>query len=218
MNTPTNAWLTAATPCAVRIVGVVIISCAIIGCTQRAFKTDRPGIEIVVSEPDRIRFSGKGAGAGMMMAGTMGPMGIAIGVAIDEGIGKDIDRTARQGNVDIQTLLFKAVDATLDKPGNPLARYDADTIEIVVERYGFVTTPGEGDPVQPQLHLSFLFDANKRQTLRIPEDFKGSTEFVFDTYPLDEIKASAETIQRAFEEIAEFAINHGLTPAQVTRR
>lgn len=194
------------------IAGILILGCVIVGCTQVASQTDRPRIEIVVSEPDRIRFSGKGAGAGMMMAGTMGPMGIAIGVAIDEGIGKDIDSTAGEGNVGIRAPLLEAAHAALDKPGNPLARIEADTAQIIVERYGFVTAPGDGDSVQPQLHISFLFNGDKKQTLRIPEDFKGETEWVFNTYPLDEIKTNAQTIQQAFKEVAEFAVNQALMP------
>lgn len=201
---------------ALRIVGIIILSSTIIGCSELASQTDRPHIDVVVSEPDRIRFSGKGAGAGMMMAGTMGPMGIAIGVAIDEGIGKDIDSTARGGNVEIKTLLLDAIHAVLDKPGAPLARIEADTVRIVVERYGFVTAPGDGDPVQPQLHISYLFNADKKQTLRIPEDFKGDTERVFDIYPLDEIKTNAKTIEHAFKSVAEFAVNQVLLPRAPT--
>lgn len=207
MNKHINTWLTGATSWAV---GILILGYTIVGCTQLTPSNDRPRIKIAVSEPDRIRYSGKGAGAGMMMAGAMGPMGIAIGVAIDEGIGKDIDRTARQGNINIQTLLLEAAAEALNQPDNPLASYGADTIEIVVERYGFVTASGEGDPVQPQLHVKFLFNADNKKALRIPEDFKDDMEFVFDTYQLDDIKGSAEAIRQAFEKIAEFAVNHGL--------
>lgn len=209
----TVAWLIKV--CTIKNVGIVIIGCTITGCTQQASPKnrpymDRPQIEVVVSEPDRIRFKGKGAGAGMMMAGTMGPMGIAIGVAIDEGIGKDIDGTAREGNVEIKTLLREAAEAALDKPGHPLARIEADTIQIVVERYGFVTASGEGDPVQPQLHVTFLYDGDEKQTLRIPEGFKSAPQFVFDTYQLDKIKTNAETIRRAFNNIVEFAVDREL--------
>ena len=53
-------------------------------------------IDVVVSEPARMRFQGKGASAGAMLMSAMGPVGIGIGVAIDEGIAKEIDRAAQQ--------------------------------------------------------------------------------------------------------------------------
>ena len=48
------------------------------------------GYTVTLPQPNRIRFSGKGAGAGVMMASTVGPMGIAIGVAIDDQAGKSV--------------------------------------------------------------------------------------------------------------------------------
>lgn len=53
-------------------------------------KPHSPVITVTDNTGERFEFSGKGAGAGMMMAGSMGAMGIAIGVAIDVGIAKDI--------------------------------------------------------------------------------------------------------------------------------
>jgi 3-oxoacyl-[acyl-carrier-protein] synthase-1 len=59
----------------------------IIALLQACASIKQPKISIEFSDPDRIRFSGKGAGAGVMMSSSMGVMGIAIGVAIDEGMG-----------------------------------------------------------------------------------------------------------------------------------
>lgn len=60
-----------------------------------------------VAEPNRIRFSGKGAGAGMMLSSSMGAMGVAIGIAIDAGIAKDIQETASKNGI-IPSEIVKA--------------------------------------------------------------------------------------------------------------
>ncbi len=183
------------------------------GCGHISPQARQPVVNIKVADPDRIRFSGKGAGAGMMMAGAMGPMGIAIGVAIDEGIGKDIDETARRGNVDIRKLLVDAVNTQLGKSGFPVAGREVAVIDVVVERYGFITAPGEGDLVQAQLHIRFQLndDNGKMKTIRLPEDFRNN-DIVFATYPLDDIKTDAEKIRRALAEASEFLVAVGLAP------
>lgn len=183
------------------------------GCGHISPQARQPVVNIKVADPDRIRFSGKGAGAGMMMAGAMGPMGIAIGVAIDEGIGKDIDEIARRGNVDIRKLLVDAVNTQLGKSGFPVAGREVAVIDVVVERYGFITAPGEGDLVQAQLHIRFQLndDNGKMKTIRLPEDFRNN-DIVFATYPLDDIKTDAEKIRRALAEASEFLVAVGLAP------
>ena len=97
-------------------------------CTTLGFQSQTP-VEIHYSSPDRISFQGKGAGAGMALMSSMGPIGIAIGVAIDEGIAKDIRETAVEAGVSFKTLLR---DSVSDIEALNLA----DRIEV--KRYGFV--------------------------------------------------------------------------------
>lgn len=107
-----------------------------------------PNIIVNLPPEHRMHFSGKGAGAGMMMAASMGPMGIAIGVAIDEGIAKDIGRAANEAGVDVAGIVLSAFENAF------VGR--AETLEIAVVEYGFVTQPGvEGveDPVVAYLEL-----------------------------------------------------------------
>jgi hypothetical protein len=68
------------------------------GCSSLSLFTQKP-IEIIYTSPDRISFQGKGAGAGIALISSMGPVGIALGVAIHEGIAKDIRTTAKIGRV-----------------------------------------------------------------------------------------------------------------------
>jgi hypothetical protein len=101
-------------------------------------------VEIVYSSPDRISFQGKGAGAGIALMSSMGPVGIAIGVAIDEGIAKDIRDTAKEGSVDFKIIFNKAV------PNIDILK---DTDRIDVKKYGFVIKDGSKDYVAAEVHL-----------------------------------------------------------------
>jgi len=70
---------------------VIILGVFNNGCSLfSASKIQQAAVLVSIENQDRIRFTGKGAGAGMMMSASMGAMGIAIGVAIDEGIAKEI--------------------------------------------------------------------------------------------------------------------------------
>lgn len=48
-----------------------------------------------------VNYTGKGAGASFALMGAMGPMGAAIGVAIDEGISKDICKNIEASGFDL---------------------------------------------------------------------------------------------------------------------
>ena len=99
-------------------------------------------IEITYSSSDRISFQGKGAGAGMALMSTMGPVGIALGVAIDEGIANDIRNNADNSGVEFQALFQQAVEQTnLFK--------QAESIEV--KQYGFVIKNGSKDYVAAEI-------------------------------------------------------------------
>ncbi len=142
-----------------------------------------PLTEVTVAEPDRIRFHGKGAGAGMMLMSSMGPMGIAVGVAIDEGIGKDINKVAKEVGFNIQTTLLQHLPA----------KYNITSITI--ERYGFVLRSGKNDPAAPQLHISVTNNKGETTAVKYPEEFDATT---VATYPLDELKLKGELTLKAF--------------------
>lgn len=150
--------------------------------------TAPPPVDITITD-DRVRFHGKGAGAGMMLMSSMGPMGIAIGVAIDEGIGKDIDASARAVGLDIRSITQSAID----KVGA------VHLSSITIERYGFVTRSGDNDPVAVQLHLTVASNDGQIHTLKYPEDFDDK---LVPTFPLDSVKAKGALSVDAFEQAA----------------
>lgn len=149
-------------------------------------------LSIEVSEPDRMRFHGKGAGAGMMLMSSMGPMGIAVGVAIDEGIGKDIDESAREAGFSVQDILQTAINQQAQRKPN----LDPAPLTLRVDRYGFVTRAGEGDPVVPQLHLTHISASGKETSYHYPEMFSDNE---LPTISLDTAKSSGEEVIKVYE-------------------
>jgi hypothetical protein len=73
--------------------------------------TEVEQIDIQFAQPKHIVFQGKGAGAGIALMSTMGPMGIALGVAIDEGIAKDIRTQAVEQQFDIDAMILAGFSA-----------------------------------------------------------------------------------------------------------
>ena len=154
-------------------------------CTSFSLFSDDP-VEIHYSSPDRISFQGKGAGAGIALMSSMGPVGIAIGVAIDEGIAKDIRETAKSDGVDF-TVLFKNAVAEMD------VLKHAEGIDV--KRYGFIIKDGSKDYVAAEVHL------------KVTEN-EVTTDVVLSSWPkqqelelmmtLDELKANSSTIKMLF--------------------
>lgn len=145
--------------------------------------TNLPSTNISITEPDRIRFHGKGAGAGVMLMSSMGPMGIAIGVAIDEGIGKDIDQAAKASGFDVQQLLLQHLPAK------------HNITAITIERYGFVLRSGKDDPAAPQLHIAATKTDGEITQIKYPEEFD---EKEVSAYPLEQLKQDGQLTIKAF--------------------
>lgn len=173
-------------------VAIVLFSTCIAnsGCTSLSLFTDtfveKTPVEIHYNSPDRISFQGKGAGAGIALMSSMGPVGIAIGVAIDEGIAKEIRDTAKAGDVDFKTLLKDSV-ATMD------ILKDADRIDV--KRYGFVIKNGSKDYVAAEVRVTVIKgDVTNDVTL----SSWSKQEAVKDWVTLDTVKTKPEAIEKLF--------------------
>tara|TARA_R110001592_G_scaffold349845_1_gene645488 strand:- start:9050 stop:9724 length:675 start_codon:yes stop_codon:yes gene_type:complete len=153
-----------------------------------------PRLYIVSPEQDRIRFSGKGAGAGMMLMSSMGPAGIAIGVAIDEGISKEI-HTAFSAHHTFSSLAEHETHSWLDRfcgeestKANLLC--NADKLTVQIERYGFKTTSGDNDPVVSDIEINFSF-SDKQYHVKNAENIS--------TSPLEEVKKNGDISYDLFQ-------------------
>ncbi len=172
---------------------LIALLCAIFvfACSSQPRQPERLQLDIGVTEPDRIRFAGKGAGAGMMLMSSMGPMGIAIGVAIDEGIGKEIDESARVQEFDIRTILSEQIQQQWQSLEDPSK---AKALNLTIKRYGFITQPGDNDPVAPQLHITV-----GEKEITFPESFDAAN---IPTAPLEKVKTDPVLVKALYEKAA----------------
>lgn len=176
---------------------------AIVGltsCSSNNTVIDNILVKAHIAEPNKVRFSGKGAGAGMMLMSSMGPMGIAIGVAIDEGIANDIDKTAKASGLDIAALISQQLSSVLKVKAQAkkfeMQRTNEITIDIL--RYGFVIQPGGDDLVTAQLHLNISLNGQKWLTIKYPEQLTVLKRKELKMTTLENVKANGQEIESLF--------------------
>jgi hypothetical protein len=120
-----------------------IFACALlVGCSALSVK--EPPVE--VQPGTQFSYSGRGAGAGVALMSTMGPVGIAVGVAIDEGIRKNLEKSAQMAGFDIVALVNSAYEENWDE------YLKGDAVSIV--EYGMQDVRGAEDVMSPYLILS----------------------------------------------------------------
>lgn len=132
---------------------VMVSSCSFIKEPRKQVFT------VSLQESSAIRFEGKGAVAGVMMSSSMGPMGIAIGVAIDEGIAKDI-RGALDGvgcRVDkVVENSFQATSRNHSRNVVPVPGPSARGVDVLIQidQVKFRTFPSEADLTLAEVALT----------------------------------------------------------------
>lgn len=126
-----------------RIILLLLTCCLITSCTQ----TRTPSIEVTYGERQSLYFTGRGSAAGIMMDSVLGGAGIAIGIAIDEGIAKDISVAILASNPDfsMKVLIEEALRAR---------KLVAGLRSVVIDKYGFQAAPD--DNVIPLMQLKFI--------------------------------------------------------------
>lgn len=127
-----------------RIILLLLVSCLIISCAH----TPAPSIPVEFGDRQTLFFTGKGAAAGIMMDSLLGGVGVAIGIAIDEGIAKDISAAIQKANpeFDIRKLVQEQLVIVSDEV------VTKNWQSLVIEKYGFNVV--EGDFVSPVLELT----------------------------------------------------------------
>lgn len=136
-----------------RVVLLLLSICLVTACAHRPART----VSIEYGDRQTLFFTGKGAAAGMMMDAFMGGAGVAIGIAIDEGIAKDIAAAIQKTNpeFDVRTLVREQLAIVSDK------EKIKNLHSIVIEKYGFHVV--EGDLVGPVLELTVNCKDNSRK-------------------------------------------------------
>jgi len=157
-----------------KILFTLIVVSLLGACSLMSQKpVDQASVSISIENQDRILFSGKGAGAGMMMSASMGAMGIAIGVAIDEGIAKEVHESfVSLGNdfsemIKTETNFWLANVCNANQATSEAICQPNLNLIIKVYRYGFVTTSGDNDPVKPELDIGFVLNTGEEHCLNL---------------------------------------------------
>lgn len=127
-----------------RFISLLLLCCLVIACAHK----HSPSIPVELGERQTLYFTGKGAAAGIMMDAYLGGAGVAIGIAIDEGIAKDISAAIQKSTpeFDIRDLVTKQLEVVSDEVGTK------NWQNVVIEKYGFKIV--DGDFVSPILELA----------------------------------------------------------------
>ena len=135
-----------------------------------------PPIPISFAGKESVSFTGRGAAAGIMLDSVMGAGGIAIGIAIDEGIAKEISTNlhAHAKDFSIQNTLRSQIDKSTDK----------NLLEIKIKNYVFRTYPKGDDQISAWLDLEFVCK-NKSHSINYPQDFSEVSSEDFMTIKMD---------------------------------
>ena len=144
-------------------------------------------ISVEFSEPNQVQFQGKGAGAGIALMATMGPVGIALGVAIDEGIAKDIRKAVTKEKGDSKAYVVGLVTSQIEAQGYSvtLNPEEPDCPAITIKRYGFKIINGSTDATVAEWDIEIELEPGKKVNVHYPKDFnKDSTK----TYLLADLK------------------------------
>ncbi|MEY8199828.1 MAG: hypothetical protein RPS47_11360 [Colwellia sp.] len=148
-------------------------------------------IKMEFSEPNRIQFQGKGAGAGIALMGVMGPMGISLGVAIDEGIAKDIRKAIAKEVGNIDAFLLAELDRNLAANDVKIvAQSSASKYPILkIKKIGFKIINGSTDATSAEWRIELTTALGKTTTVNYPNDFDKST---IKTYVLAALKVDGK--------------------------
>lgn len=183
-----------------RLFVLILILLTLCACTtSTVMSPDKPiassplSFSIELPSQNRLRFSGKGAGAGMMLMSSMGATGIAVGIAIDEGIGKDIEGSLRTEGFYFQADLLSALESAL-----ALNCHIPNDINVVVERYGFKIYGNAdfSDPISVELKLKIDFSNLVSIAVDYPHKFEGEAHLI----PLDEAKINGAITKDALRQ------------------
>lgn len=195
-----------------KLVKVCLLACFLCLSSCSNLSNKPLNYDIVLPDANRIRFEGKGAAAGMMLSGTMGPMGMAIGIAIDEGISKEIDATAIKYGFSIEDVLRAELMSAHGAAFIGKHVFNASSANshmmVNVIKYGFKTYPGDGDLVIPVLDVEFMLNDTVKYQLSFPKSYIND-----DFYPpeglinsLDDIKSNGQMIQTSFSTAVRFIL------------
>ncbi|KZZ43067.1 MAG: hypothetical protein MK185_10280 [Saccharospirillaceae bacterium] len=161
---------------------VLLSSCSVLG-----YKNSQN--TIYIENTATIKYSGKGAGASFALMGAMGPMGAAIGVAIDEGISKDIRKNIEASGFD---LVAHLCEQYREKEVYCVSDSDGARQTLVIQSID-LTSKGSDDLMQLKVEAVSISSKLVETPL---EYMSGET-----TITLEQAKSDKNSVRRLFEGI-----------------
>jgi len=168
---------------------LLAISLMLFGCSGLPINTT--DVEVVVPTDVQFSYIGKGPGAGIALMSSMGPVGIAVGVAIDEGVRKRLLASALAEGFDIRSLVRKAYGADLDSG-------TGRSIQITILGYGMRLVPGSEDRVIPYLKLERVSEDGAVTQVEFPNDFELDDTLLSELYQVEDYIADGAKILLVF--------------------
>lgn len=150
-----------------RFISLLLLCYLVIACAHK----HSPSIPVELGERQTLYFTGKGAAAGIMMDAYLGGAGVAIGIAIDEGIAKDISAAIQKSNpeFDIRDLVKKQLVVVSDEV------VTKNWQSIVIERYGFQSAAE--DKVLPLLKFQLICKSQTAHKIEFSPDENDAISF-----------------------------------------
>lgn len=172
---------------------VIFLTINLIACTPTS---DVNVTHCIASNSElNIAFEGRGAGAGMMLSSTMGPMGIAIGFAIDEGIKKDINKAFNAAGytlVDVVDSAAKALDKPINVVTEEIANKEQSSCDFKLEKLGLKAI---GDRVVPDIQLGVMHNQRLHTLTSKPEYFPEDLAIDFSIVKEDAAKVRSTLVE-----------------------
>lgn len=122
-------------------------------------------ISVTYGEREALYFTGRGSAAGIMMGSLLGGAGVAVGIAIDEGIAKEISAALLANNPKFSMdILVKDVLREQVQQGMKVDGLKS----VVIDKYGFQSA--SDDKVNPLLEMQFVCESNDPQKIKFTPD------------------------------------------------
>ncbi|HEY6528753.1 MAG TPA: hypothetical protein VIZ65_08660 [Cellvibrionaceae bacterium] len=151
--------------------------------------------------PDpHLIFTGRGAASGPMLMSAMGPAGIAVGLAIDVGIGKDIERFGFAEGLKVNDLFFAAINTISAQPKLARGFFTVKQLpNFQLNKIGFTELPGQDNKIIPAIELT-VQRTDWQKTYHYPQDFRTDASELLPSATLEELKSSHSPAQKLLQQ------------------
>ncbi|HMW50223.1 MAG TPA: hypothetical protein PKC70_18135 [Cellvibrionaceae bacterium] len=175
-------------------------------CSCGSF-TNKPAYKLAAPPEMDITFTGRGTAFGPMLMSAMGPAGIAVGMAIDVGIGKDIEKFGFADGLKVDELFAESITQVAQNQkfnrGFFSSHYSSN---FQLLKIGFIEPPGQNDCIQPTLVINVL-KGGWHKTYQYPEDFQADKNMPLPGASLEQLKSpqspARSLLKQAFTQVIE---------------